>query len=296
MRPGLWIVWLILSSLAWAQTELKAGRDYPAGSSLKNSYFGLSLKVPPGSTAQFSDQQGLQVLAIGRSDAALLLIFQHGVTLEAYSRSLLREVSLDTLQLTPVGPLKKATGRASIQVGEAGGTVGYLAAVVGSSQSSALLVALAETLTPAQKLLDTVLGSLKFTSPLAGTGAASARQTWVSRLADKRFSSDSTTSSPSQNGAAFGSSTTQIDFCRNQRFQYSSQSQASVSIPGGDSSTSSSESAFEGRWQIEYVQAGGAVVALTDTWGLQLRWPLTWQNNRVYISGQVYTAQTIHCP
>jgi hypothetical protein len=296
MRRSLWMVWLILTSLAWAQTELKTGKDYPAGSGLRNSYFGISLKIPSGATGQFSDQQGVQVLAIGRADAALLLFFQHGVTLETYSRGLVQEVSLDTLQLTPTGSLKKTTGRVSIEVSEAGGTVGVLAAVVGSTRSSVLLVALAATITPAQKLLDAVLASLKFGSPLAGTGATNARQTWSNRLAGKRFSNDSTTSSPSQNGAAFGSSTTQITFCPNQTFQYASQSQASVGIPGGDSSTSTSESAFEGRWQIEYVQAGGAVVALTDTWGLQLRWPLTWQNNRVYISGQVYTAQTIHCP
>lgn len=292
-----WIILgLVLGSLAWAQTELKDGKSYPGGSSLKNSYFGISLKVPAGSKAQFADQQGLQILAIGREDAALLLVFQHGITLETYGQGLVREVNLDTLQLTPTGPLRKSTGRVSIEVSEAGGTVGILAAVVGSNRSSAVLVALAESLDPAQKLLNAVLGSLKFGTALAGAGTTSARQIWTNRLANRRFSSNTTTSSPSQNGAAFSSSNTQIVFCRNQTFQYASESQSTVSIPGGDGATSTGNNAFEGRWQIEYVQSGGAVLTLTDTWGLQLRWPLTFSNNQVVIAGQRYTVQAINCP
>lgn len=287
---------LVALSWASAQKEMTADTTYPAGTSLKNSYFGVTLSVPRGMQAQFVDQQGVQLLALGNDSVALLVLFQFGVAAETYQQAFSQEFSLDTLQLSPQARPSRQNNQVRVLVADASGTQGVLTALLGNTRSSLVVIGLSNAgAQTAGNAVNALLAGVRFTSPMAGSGDANLKNQWVQRLSDKLLQRSNSNFDNSVTGSSGSSSDTRVTMCRNKTFSYFSESGVMVSIPGGEGASSVSRTEFAGRWEVEYANSSGAVLSLTDSSGLQLRWAVRLLSGQLTIDGVRWAVQNTRC-
>jgi hypothetical protein len=290
----------LFSSLAAAQQELRQNVQYQAGSSLKSSYFGVSLRVPSGFAAGFTDN-GTQALALAQpgQDLVIVAILQHGVTKAEYTRVLSQPLPLSReLTLQPTAQPQEQGNTLSNLYSSDNGASAWILAVRGQTGSSVLVmgIAFAGLESAMQQGVQRLVSSLKFGAAQVTQGSSSQRARWTNLLSGKSFGVNSGSSSNSVNGNANSSSTTQLTLCRNNVFEFFSKSGVFISLPGfsGDAS-SLSEDRFGGRWSLEFVTDSSAVLVLTDETGLQRRFVLTLRGNQLVVNGAVWTARGAGC-
>jgi hypothetical protein len=284
---------LILNSSV-AQSELQAGQQYKAGSSLKSTYFGFSLKIPNGVVAAFVDQDGRQALAGGTPDGnlAFLMIFQHGVSPQTYNNLLAQPMPLGQVTLQPTSvPSNQSVQTADLERGITGQTT-----VLGGANSSLLLIVFAAQGNEMQVsgFVNSFKASTKFGKSLAGAGDAKARKNWTQLLTGKLLIRSAGTSSNSQNGMGSSSSDTRMVLCSNQAFEYNHTSSISISVPDSSLSEGSKDES-QGRWVLEYANQNGAILTLTDESGLQRRMNLRIAGEFVVIDGQGWRISNAEC-
>ena len=292
---------LLLIPSAFAQQELIGGQQYASGSSLKSTYFGVTLRTPTGFTAAFADQNGSAILAFNAEDIGIIAIFQYGANRAEYLRLLSQPFPISAqLTLQPVTePLEQGT-TLSVTYSSDAGVDGLGVALRSQTGSSLLVLGFGKSgLERLRKAVAAVTAQVVFTAPLAVRGTATLRQQWAQTLGSKLWSRSSSTGSNSVNGNASSNSLSQIALCADNRFEYKSQTSVSVSVPGGDfggaSSSSSGGEELSGRWSLEFLSATGAVLALTDENGLQRRLVLAVRGNNLLIDNRVWTPSALGC-
>jgi hypothetical protein len=266
-------VFALFFSQGFAQSELQAGQKYVAGSSVKSTYFGISLKIPNGVTAAYNEQDGRQALAGANADGSLifLMLFQHGVSPQTYNNLLLQPLPLGEVNLQPTSaPSNLSVQTADLEKGITGQTT-----VLGGANSSLLLIVFAVQGNEAQMtgLIQSFKASVKLGKSLAGSGEAKAIQDLTRFLSGKLLVRSAGTSNNSVNGLGSSSNESRMVLCSNQAFEYKSTSSVSISVPDSsllDSSTNTSQ----GRWVVEYANQKGAILTLTDQSGIQRRMSL----------------------
>jgi hypothetical protein len=277
---------------AFAQSEMKNGNQYAAGSSIKSSYFGVQVKVPAGFTAVFQEANGSQLLTFAKPGVAVVVVLQYGVTMLEYQR-LLTQPFVISAQLT-LSPVQEAVQRGSVVSAVFGSADGLAAArlqgMANPNGFSPVLIALANA--PDAALLEpsmtAVLGALKTIKAQASTGDSNTRAQWKNLLAGRLLSRSGGSSNNSVNGAGSTSSSTQLQLCGNGAFQFSTSSSLSVSIPDGAGLSSIDKNQSVGRWNLELVTANQAVLVLTDETGLQRRLVLQVNQNALLIDGAAF--------
>ena len=284
---------LIVSS-GFAQSELQAGAQYLAGSSVKNTYFGVSTRIPNGITAGYSEQDGKQVLGGATPDGnvAFLMLFQYGVSTQAYQNLLLQPLPIGEINLRPVGnPQNLSVQTADLERGIVGQTV-----VLSSGNSSLLLIVFGTQGKESEiaSLIASFRASTKFGKSLAGNGEAKARKDWTQLLTGKLLVRSAGTSANSQNGLGSSNSDTRMVLCSNQAFEYQRTSSISVSVPDSGLSDSSKEE-LQGRWTLEYANQNGAILTLTDESVSQRRMNLRIAGEFVVIDGQGWRIANAGC-
>jgi hypothetical protein len=300
MKHLLIVLTALFSSFAAAQQELRQNVQYPAGSSLKSSYFGVSLSVPAGFVAGFTDN-GTQALALAQpgQDLVIVAILQHGVTKAEYTRTLSQPLPLSSdLTLRPTAQPREQGNTLSNVYSSDNGASAWILAVRGQTGSSVLVMGIAfpGLESAMQQGVQRLVSSLKFGSAQATQGNSSLRARWTSLLSGKSFGLNSGSSSNSVNGNANSSSTTQLTLCRDNAFEFFSKSGVFVSVPGfGGDASSVSEDRFNGRWSLEFVTDSSVVLALTDETGLQRRFVLTVRGDQLVVNGARWTARGAGC-
>lgn len=279
---------LAIGSLALAQQEMQAERQYPAGTTLKNSYFGVQVTVPKGLQGQFVEEGGVQLLALGDGQGlGGVLFFQNGVAPAAYQRLMSEPFSLGQATFQPAEqPRTQGTTVSVFMQEQSSGAVIQLSALQGQGGSSILAMITSaegtvEALGPASRL---VLGSIRFVNSTISQAPANLKQNWQNQLAGRLLSSSRANNSNSQNGLAASNSETKLALCRDGRYAFQSNSQVSVSA--GDFSTFSNDSSqSEGTWRLEFANQNGAIIALTEN-GLQRRMNVRLNGNTLLLDGR----------
>jgi hypothetical protein len=284
---------MILNS-SFAQTELRAGAQYQAGSNVKSTYFGVSIKIPNGIKAGFNEQDGKQVLGGGTADGnvAFLMLFQYGINAQSYQNLLLQPLPIGEINLQPITNLQNLSVQtADLERGIVGQTV-----ILSGGNSSLMLIAFGVLGKESEiaNLIASLRANTKFGKSLAGNGDAKARKDWTQLLAGKLLVRSAGTSSNSQNGLGNSSSDTRLVLCNNQRFNYSSTSGVFISAGGSDASSVSQDES-NGRWTLEYATQNGAILTLTDESGLQRRLNLRIAGEFVVIDGQGWHISNAGC-
>lgn len=288
------VLYILILNSSVAQTELQAGVQYQAGSSLKSTYFGVSTKIPNGFVAVYNEQEGKQVLGGGTPDGnvAFLMLFQYGLSTEAYRQFLSQPLPIGQINLQPVSnPQNLSVQTADPERGIVGQT-----AVLGDANTSLLLITFGMQDKKAEitKLVAAFRANTKFAKSLAGNGDAKARKDWTQLLTGKLLVRSSGTSSNSQNGLGSSSSDTRLVLCSNQVFEFNSRSSISISIPDSSLSEGSTDTS-QGRWMLEYANQNGAILTLTDQSGLQRRMNLHIAGEFVVIDGQGWRISNAGC-
>jgi hypothetical protein len=303
MKHFLIVLIALFSSLAVAQQELRPNVQYPSGSSVKSSYFGVSLNIPAGFVGGFSDD-GMQALAVAQPGQNLVIvaILQHGVSRAEYMRTLSQPLPLSAeLTLQPNAQPQEQGSSLSNAYSSVNGVSARLVAIRGQTGSSVLVMGIAfpGLEGPMQQGVQRLVSSLKFVAPQAVQGSAQLRSQWTSLIAGRVWSSESGSFNSSVNGSGGTSSSTQVTLCQNKSFSILSQSSVFVSVPGfsgsGSDASSIDENRFEGRWSLEFVTASSAVLALTDENGLQRRFVLTLRGNQVFSNNTPWTPRGAGC-
>ena len=277
-----------------AQTELQAGVQYQAGSSLKSTYFGVSTKIPNGIVAGYNEQEGKQVLGGGTPDGnvAFLMLFHYGLNAQTYQNVLLQPLPIGEINLQPVGnPQNLSVQTADLERGIVGQTV-----VLSGGNSSLLLIVFGTQGKESEiaSLIASFRANTKFGKSLAGNGEAKARKDWTQLLTGKLLVRSAGTSANSQNGLGGSSSDTRMVLCSNQAFEYTQTSSISVSVPDSSLSDSSKEES-QGRWALEYANQNGAILTLTDQSGMQRRMNLRIAGEFMVIDGQGWRISNAGC-
>ena len=291
-------LFVLLIPSAFAQQELIGGQQYASGSSLKSTYFGVTLRTPAGFTGAFSDQNGSAILAFNSATIAIIAIFQHGANRAEYLRLLSQPFPVSAqLTLQPISQVSEQGTTLSATYSSDAGVDGLSVALRSQTGSSVLVLGFGKSgLEGLRKAVAVVTAQVVFTTPLAVRGNATLRQQWAQTLGGKIWSRSSNTGSNSVNGSASTNSLTQLALCGNNRFEYKSQTSVSVSIPGdfGGSSSRGGEE-LAGRWSLEFLSATGAVLALTDENGLQRRLLLAVRGNNLLIDNRVWMPSALSC-
>ena len=291
----------LFASPAFAQQEMAPKTQYKAGTSLKNSYFGVGLTVPQGFTGAYSEDGGKRALVAASPDGNMLLIvlFQNGVPLSAYENQLAQPVPVGKFTLEPQAAPSRQGNLVFVPTADAAnGVSGFSAATAGAGGSSVILVGLAA---PGfeQTLIargDALLGGLQFFKSQIASADAKAKNTWKAQLAGRALSrSGGTPFNSSQNGSVSNNSRTQLTLCQSGQYAFSSESLMSVSIPGGDSLSNSSSSASNGVWAVEFATQNAAILVLTDETGAQTRVSVTVKGNAVLLDGQAVAVGQAGC-
>ena len=291
----------LLIPSAVAQQELIGGQQYASGSSLKSTYFGVTLRTPTGFTAAYSDQNGSAILALNSTNIGIIAIFQHGANRAEYLRLLSQPFPISAqLTLQPISEVSEQGTTLTTTYSSDAGVDGLGVALRSQTGSSVLVLGFGKSgLESLRKAVAAVTAQVVFTAPLAARGSASLRQQWAQTLGGKIWSRSSNTGSNSVNGNASSNSSMQLALCTDKRFEYKSQTSVSVSVPGGDfggaSSSSSGGEELAGRWSLEFLSTTGAVLALTDENGLQRRFLLAVRGNNLLIDNRVWTPSALSC-
>jgi hypothetical protein len=280
------------STTAFAQVEMQNGAQYPAGWSLKSSYFGVQVKVPAGFTAVFQEANGAQLLTFAKPGVAVVVVLQYGVSLLEYQRLMAQPFTVSA-QLT-LEPVQESVQRGTVISAVFGSADGLAAAKIQGMANpngfSPALIALANA--PDAALLEpslaAVLAALKTVKAQAITGEASTRAQWKNALAGRLLSRGGGSSNNSVNGSGSTSSETKLQLCGNGAFQFATTSSLSVSIPDGAGLSSVDKNQSFGRWNLELVTANSAVLVLTDETGLQRRLVLRVNQNNLLVDGTAF--------
>lgn len=292
---------VLLIPSAFAQQELIGGQQYTSGSSVKSTYFGVTLRTPTGFTGAYSDQSGSSILALNSATIGIIAIFQHGANRAEYLRLLSQPFPVSAqLTLQPVSQAAEQGTTLTTTYSSDAGVDGLGVALRSQTGSSLLVLGFGKSgLESLRKAVAAVTAQVVFTAPLAMRGNATLRQQWAQTLGSKIWSRSSSTGSNSVNGSASSSSVTQLALCADKRFEYKSQTSVSVSVPGGDfggnSSSSNGGEELSGRWSLELLSATGAVLALTDENGLQRRYLLAVRGNNLLIDNRIWTPSALSC-
>jgi hypothetical protein len=284
---------LMLNS-SLAQTELQAGAQYQAGSSVKSTYFGVSTRIPNGIVAGYNEQEGKQVLGGGTPDGsiALLMLFQYGVNAQSYQQLLLQPLPIGEINLRAVSnPKNLSVQTADLERGIVGQTV-----ILNGGNSSVVVIAFGMQGKESEitSLIASLRATTKFGKSLAGNGDAKARNGWTQLLTGKVLVRSVGTSSNSQNGLGSSSSDTRMVLCSNQAFEYSHTSSISISVPDSSLSEGGNDKS-NGRWTLEYANQNGAILTLTDESGLQRRMNLRVSGAFLVIDGQGWRISSADC-
>jgi hypothetical protein len=264
------VLFALIANSSFAQSELQAGTQYQAGSSLKSTYFGVSTKIPNGMVATFTEADGRQALTGGTPDGNLifLMVFQYGVSAQTYNTLLSQPMPLGQVTLQPTSaPNKQNAQTADLEKGITGQTT-----VLGGTNSSLLLIAFALQGNESQVggLVNAFRANTKFGKSLAGNGEAKTTKDLTQFLKGKLLVRSAGTSNNSANGLGSSSNESRMALCNNQTFESNSTSSISISVPDSNVSEGSTESS-QGRWVVEYASQKFAVLALTDLSGIQRR-------------------------
>jgi hypothetical protein len=288
---------LTIGSLALAQQEMQVERQYPGGTALKNSYFGVQVTVPKGLQGQFLEESGVQLLALGDGQGlGGVLFFQHGVAPAAYQRLMSEPFNLGQATFQPAEqPRTQGTTVSVLMQEQSSGAVVQLLALQGPGGSSVLAMittaeGTVEALGPASRL---VLGSLRFVNSVIAQAPANLKQNWQNQLSGRLLSSSRANNSNSQNGLAASNSETKLALCRDGRYAFQSTSQVSVSA--GDFSTFSNDSSqSEGIRKLEFANQNGAIIALTEN-GLQRRMNVRLSGSSLLLDGKIMSVGASGC-
>lgn len=288
---------LTISSLALAQQEMQVNLQYPAGTQLKNSYFGVQFTVPSGWIAQFAEEGGVQALALGHPDGyAAVLVFQHGLSAANYQQALSKPFPFDNVTFQPSAPAKQQGNLVSVfgQEPSSGGEA-QIGAVLGQTGSSVLMLVIGAAGSSDFTIqgFKQMQNNLRFVAPLAAQGATNLRQTWQNRLAGRLLASSNTSTSSSQNGLGATNSSTRLLLCRDGRYGFETTSQASVSA-GDFSALSKDGSSSEGTWKLEFVNQNGAILALTEN-AQQRRVNVRLAGNNLLLDGRAVNVNAGGC-
>ena len=288
------VLFALILNTSLAQTELQAGAQYTAGSSVKSTYFGISTRIPNGITAGYNEQDGQQVLGGGSADGniAFLMLFQYGVDAQSYQNFLMQPLPIGEIHLQPTSISRNLSVQtADLERGIVGQTT-----VLSGGNSSLLLIVFGTQGKESEiaSLTASLRASTKFGKSLAGNGEAKARKDWTQLLTGKLLVRSAGTSSNSQNGLGSTSSDTRMVLCSNQAFEYNRTSSISISVPDSSLSEGSSQSS-QGRWTLEYANQNGAILTLTDESGLQTRMNLRIAGEFVVIDGQGWRISNAGC-
>ena len=279
--------------------EMEPGREFAAGSSPKNRYFGVQVRVPAGFVAQLAEENGVQALGMGSPEGlGVLLLFQFGVPQASYQRLLAQPLPLGEARLQPRQHPGIQGNRVSVSAADPErGLVARLGSVNATSGASVLLLVVGSVGLEArvEATFEALGAGLRFFQPLAGGGDARLRQTWQNRLAGRLLSGSLADGNSSSNGSGGTASDTRLALCRDRRFVYESRSTAFVSIPGGSGVSSVSEDSAEGTWALEYADTGGAILALTDSSGLQRRLSVGLAGNTLLLDGRAVALSQGDC-
>ena len=285
---------VLIANSSLAQSGLQAGQQYTAGSSVKNTYFGVSTQIPNGIVAAYNEQEGRQVLGGGTPDGnvAFLMLFQYGVSTQSYQNFLLQPLPIGQVNLQPTSvPQNLSVRTADPERGIIGQTV-----VINGGGSSLLLIVFGTQGKESEiaNVVASFRASTKFGKSLAGNAEAKSRKDWTQLLSGKLLVRSSGSSSNSQNGLGSSSSDTRMVLCGNQAFEYSRTSTVSISVPDSSLSEGSKEES-QGRWTLEYANQNGAILTLTDESGLQRRMNLRIAGEFVVIDGQGWRISNAAC-
>lgn len=291
---------VLLAAQGWALAqEMEAGREYPGGSSLRNSYFGVQVRVPRGFAARLAEENGVQALGMGSPEGVgALLLFQFGVPQASYRRLLSQPLPLGEARLEPRQAPRSQGNRVSVRGADGErGLVARSGSVNAPSGASVLLLVVGPVGLEARvaATFDALVAGLQFSKPLAGGGDAKLRQAWQNRLLGRLLSGSMADGNSSANGSGGVASDTRLALCRGGRFVYESRSTAFVSIPGGSGVSSVSEDGAEGTWALEFAGSSGAILALTDSSGLQRRVNVRMAGGRVLLDGRAVSLSPGGC-
>ena len=288
------VFFALIANSSLAQTELQTGQKYRAGSSVKSTYFGVSTRIPNGIVTAYNEQDGKQVLGGGTPDGniAFLMLFQYGVSTQAYQNFLLQPLPIGQVNLQPISsPQNLSVQTADLERGIVGQTT-----VLSGGNSSLLLIVFGTQGKESEvaKVVAAFRTNTKFGKSLAGNGDAEARKDWTQTLTGKLLVRSAGSSSNSQNGLGSSSSDTRMVLCSNQAFQSTHTSSISISVPDSSLSDSSSDTS-QGRWTLEYANQTGAILTLTDESGLQTRMNLRIAGEFVVIDGKGWRISNAGC-
>ena len=288
------VFFALIANSSLAQTELQTGQKYRAGSSVKSTYFGVSTRIPNGIVTAYNEQDGKQVLGGGTPDGniAFLMLFQYGVSTQAYQNFLLQPLPIGQVNLQPISsPQNLSVQTADLERGIVGQTT-----VLSGGNSSLLLIVFGTQGKESEvaKVVAAFRTNTKFGKSLAGNGDAEARKDWTQTLTGKLLVRSAGSSSNSQNGLGSSSSDTRMVLCSNQAFQSTHTSSISISVPDSSLSDSSSDTS-QGRWTLEYANQNGAILTLTDESGLQTRMNLRIAGEFVVIDGKGWRISNAGC-
>jgi hypothetical protein len=285
---------VLIANPSFAQSELQAGQQYAAGSSVKSTYFGVSTRIPNGIMAAYNEQDGKQVLGGGTADGnvAFLMLFQYGLNAQTHQNFLSQPLPIGQVNLQPTSsPQNLSVQTADLERGIVGQTT-----VLSDGNSSLLLVVFGTRGKESEiaNVIASFRANTKFGKSLAGNGDAKARKDWTQLLSGKLLVRSAGTSSNSQNGLGSSSSDTRMVLCRNQVFQYNHTSSISISVPDSSLSEGGRDES-QGRWTLEYANQNGAILTLTDESGLQRRLNLRTAGEFVVIDGQGWQISNAGC-
>ncbi len=275
-----------------AVIEMQNERQYTAGTSLKNSYFGLHVVVPQGFIAQFKESAGAQVLVFAKTGVGVIAILQQGVNSTEYQRLMAQPFPLSPqLTFQPLGsPIQRGSSLTTAFADAAGLATAKMQAVANANGFSPLLLAF--TNAGQQALVDSslqaVAASFKSVQGLSTSGDAKTRADWQNTLTGRALTTSGGSFDSSVNGTGSTSNDTRLRLCSTGQFEFTRTSSISIGIPNGDGLSSVDKDQAIGRWNLELVSANTAVLVLTDTTGLQRRLLLQVRQNSFLVDGKAF--------